>query len=221
MKPNANLNIDRYTWARETIKKIATATSGAKLFDIGSRDEIFHKYCADLPVTYFGFDRQPLTANIRQWDIENRFPYEDGQADIITFLEVVEHLNNPWISIKNLADTLKPKGYLLLTTPNPAWSNARINLLMKGQLSCFTDNDLDVNHHVFTPWPHIIKKLLSDNGFSIANYVTLDGKTRIFAKPLSPLKFPVQIGFRLTKKLIELSNNGACGMSYAILAQKD
>jgi SAM-dependent methyltransferase len=221
MKLKDNLTLNRYEWAQQTIKKLLdTGGKLTSLFDIGSRDEVLKGYCINSDIAYKGFDLMPLVDTIRQWDIEVPFPYQDDKADIIAFLEVIEHLNNPWISIKNLANVLNPNGYLLITTPNPSWSNARVNLLTNGQLSCFTQDDLNYNHHVFTPWPHIVEKLLTDNGFRILEFVTLDGKTHMFAKGLSPLRFPVQMGFRLIKKIIELRDPKARGMSYAILAQK-
>ena len=216
-----NLQLNRYNWANKTLKNlIKDDNKVVSLFDIGSRDEILKKYCEHPQIKYTGFDLDPLSNNTRKWDIEQPFPYTDPKADIITFLEVVEHLNNPWMSFKNLSNTLKPRGYLLLTTPNPTWSNSRVNLLFKGQLSCFTQGDLDNNHHVFTPWPHILEKLLNDNGFKIIEYVTLDGNTNIFDKSLSPTKFPIQLGYRLIKKAIEIIDPRSRGMSYAILAQK-
>ncbi|MBD1394715.1 class I SAM-dependent methyltransferase [Mucilaginibacter glaciei] len=221
MKFEKNLTVNRYIWAQQTLKSILDQNPAIKtVFDVGSRDEILYQYCEELSINYQSFDLAPLADNSRQWDIENPFPYDDPQADLITFLEVIEHLNNPWISIKNIAGVLKKDGYLLLTTPSPAWSNSRLNLLMKGNLSCFTQNDLDNNHHVFTPWPHIVEKLLHDNGFKIVKAVTIDGNTKIFDQQLSLLRFPLQIVYRLIKKLIEVFDHNSSGMSYAILAQK-
>ncbi len=203
------------------IKSLLEKRSEAVLLtDIGARDGILKEYCTDLSIAYRAFDLEPMTTFCREWNIENPFPYSDSKADIITMLEVIEHLNNPWLGIKNITDHLKEDGYLLLTMPNPSWSGARLNLLYKGVLSCFSQEDLTLNHHVFTPWPHIIDKLLQDNGFRIIEAITLDGRTHLFAKPWSPVRFPVQLGFRTLKKMIEAADPASRGMSYAIIAQK-
>jgi hypothetical protein len=81
--------------------------------------------------------------------------------------------------MKNISAAMAPGGFLILTTPNPGWSTSRISLILKGFLTCFTQSDLDLNHHVFIAWPHILKKLLSDNDFEIVEYVTLDGPTKL------------------------------------------
>ena len=122
--------------------------------------------------------------------------------------------------MKNIGQTIAPGGYLILTTPNPAWSSSRVELLKSGYLSCFRQSDVDLNHHVFTPWPHIVKKLLHDSGFKILEYSTLDGKTVIFDKNLRGLSAPAQLISRLFKKSIERKDPAACGMSYGIIAQQ-
>ena len=111
-------------------------------------------------------------------------------------------------------------GYLVLTTPNPAWSDSRINLLTSGYLSCFTRSDLELNHHVFTPWPHIVNRILTDSGFEIIEYSTLDGKTNIFDKNLKGLSLPIKLLSRLIKKGIEYRDKNSCGMSYGIIAKR-
>lgn len=57
------------------------------------------------------------------------FPFEDEYFDAIFAGEVIEHLNNPDHLLEEIHRTLKPKGLLVLSTPNLAsWFN-RIALL--------------------------------------------------------------------------------------------
>lgn len=221
MKFDAVLSINRFEWAKKSISELANVDkSRVNLYDIGARDSVFKSYCNELNVTYYGFDLEPIDQQVRTWNLEDPFPYTDVKADIVTLLEVIEHLNNPWLCIKNLSHTLVKDGFLILTTPNPAWSNSRLNLLFKGKLACFMQSDLDNNHHVFTPWPHIIEKLLTDNGFKIIKYVTLDGPTQLFQKPYRGIKFPLQLLKRSLTKIVEKFDSTSCGMGYGIIAQK-
>jgi hypothetical protein len=199
-----NLEVNRFLWAKNAVAEIVTENVPKKLilFDVGAGMEVMRKEYGSLDIEYHSFDIEPKLPTTLYWNISDPFPHESPPADIITMLEVVEHLNNPWMSIKNIAGMLNPEGYLLLTTPNPLWSNARIEMFTKGALTCFTQNDLDRNHHVFTPWPHIIEKLLIDNGFKIIAYHTLDGKTKWFDKNTSLIRLPLQLGFRGIKKML-------------------
>jgi hypothetical protein len=223
MHLDQNSPLDRYRWTAAKIDEIIDnrlQTKEVTLFDIGSRDNVLKKYIASQEISYRAFDLDPLDASAEQWDIENPFPYTHKAPQIVTMLEIIEHLKNPWLCMKNVADTMQPGGYLILTTPNPAWSNSRLDLLRKGFLTCFTQSDLDLNHHVFTAWPHVIERLLHDSKFEIKEYSTLDGKTQLFDKNLGGLSAPVQLVFRMIKKSIEAKNPASCGMSYGIIAKR-
>jgi len=221
LKENSTLN--RYEWSAIKINEIADQYLKSKnitLYDVGSRDNILRKYITSPEINYKAFDLEPLDKSAEQWDIEKPFPYTHPAPKIITMLEIVEHLKNPWICMKNIAETMAPGGYLILTTPNPAWSNSRIDLVKGGYLSCFSQSDLDLNHHVFTPWPHIVTRLLNDSGFEIVEFSTLDGKTNIFDKNLKGVTIPFKLISRLAKKAIELKDKTSCGMSYGIIAKR-
>jgi Methyltransferase domain len=221
LKDNTSLN--RYSWAAKKIDEIIVKylqKSTITLFDIGSRDSVLKQYIASPAIDYHAFDLEPLDNSAKQWDIEKPFPYTNTAPQIITMLEIVEHLKNPWMCMKNIADTVEPGGYLILTTPNPTWSNSRLDLLKNGYLSCFSESDLDLNHHVFTPWPHIVSKLLTDSGFEIIEYSTLDGKTKIFDNNLKGLTIPIKLAFRIIKKIIEFRDSSSIGMSYGVIAKR-
>lgn len=52
-------------------------------------------------------------------DIERSLGFT-GRFELITSLEVVEHLDNPIAAIQQMADAIAPGGTLLISTPNPA-----------------------------------------------------------------------------------------------------
>jgi SAM-dependent methyltransferase len=55
----------------------------------------------------------------------DRFPYADGEFDLVMFCEVLEHLpHDPVHALREIHRVLRPGGSLLLTTPNAArWDN--------------------------------------------------------------------------------------------------
>jgi len=219
---NGNSPLDRFEWAAEKIKSIIgeQKEQPVALFDIGSRDNILKEYLLDSPIEYKGFDLDPITPITEKWNIELPFPYSYPPPGIVTLLEVIEHLNYPGLCLKNIGNLTLPGGYLILTTPNPKSSTSRLHLLSTGELSCFTQSDLDLNHHVFTPWIHMVEKILVDAGFIITEYVTLDGKTTIFDSSLFKGNILKRFTARLVKKVIEHRDPSACGMAYGIVAKK-
>ena len=55
-----------------------------------------------------------------------------GPYDLVTSLEVIEHVNEPRLFVQGLADALAPGGLLILSTPNrTAWS--RLLMIMVGE----------------------------------------------------------------------------------------
>jgi SAM-dependent methyltransferase len=223
MKLTGNLSLSRYEWGKLVVDEFLQPFEKdhkAVYYDIGAGEISLvspaysdHAFCRS-------FDLYPSNEATQQWDIEKVFPYDYQPADLVTLLDVVEHLNNPWLCMKNLAQIVKPGGTLLLTTPNPGWSTSRISLLAKGFLTCFTQSDLTLNHHVFIAWPHILEKLLNDAGFEVQTYVTLDGPTRLNDKGMKFSSFAFQFPARLVKKYIERADPTAIGMSYGVIARK-
>ena len=134
-------------------------------------------------------------------------------------LDVIEHLVNPGLALRHISDAMEQAGVLILTMPNPRWSGSRMHYLFRGTLSGFTQQDLDENHHVFTPWPHVLQKFLRDAGLEIEAYVTLDGVARPFARP-GKLFVPARYVLNLLQMGIERFDRSACGMSYALIARK-
>lgn len=223
MQLTANTSLNRFEWAENTARKlIGNYYQNLKPvhYDVGAGQSSLVKQLSNETANGYSFDLFPFDESVQQWDIQKGFPYNHQAADIVTFLEIVEHLNNPWTCIENIAAAMAPGGFLILTTPNPGWGTSRLNLLFKGFLTCFTQSDLDLNHHVFVAWPHIVQKLLTDNGLEIIEYVTLDGPTRLFGGGLKLSQLFLQFPARLIKIIIEKKDPTAMGMSYGIVARK-
>lgn len=219
-QPNEIVAQNRYDWAISKLEAIKKVQEIKVVYDIGGRDAIMKARIEALGINYYGFDLFPLDGSIRKWDIEEEFPYNElPKPDVIIMLEVIEHLRNPWLGISNLSRLLSSGSSFILTTPNPHWSRSRFDLLLNNYLSCFTVSDLKNNHHVFTPWPHIVEKLLDDCNLEIKKYAAIDGRTRLFGKPINIL-FPIVFFFRLFQFIIENKDNKAIGMSYGIVSEK-
>lgn len=216
-----NLNLDsRFEFAIKSATAHFEKNRGiTTVFDIGSGVELMKKPIEKLGMSYHSFDLFPPNENVRKWDIQEPFPYE-GKADIVIMLEVIEHLNNPWKCLTNVFNVLNPGGILILSTPNPGWSESRLHLLTKGYLNMFTPNDLEVNHHVFTAWPHIVNFLLKDVGFETVQQHELGCRTKITATPFWGVKMPFRFGFRMIKKMIEAKDASAIGALYGMTALK-
>jgi len=61
---------------------------------------------------------------------EDKLPYPDNYFDLVIMEEVIEHLINPDNAIKEVHRVLKPRGLLVISTPNLGWWVNRLVLLL-------------------------------------------------------------------------------------------
>lgn len=212
-----NVTHDRFEYAIESVRKL-TGGKSELVFDVGSGVALMREAVESAGQRYQAFDLDPTEAGIRKWNLEEPL-HVDERPGIVLLLEVIEHLWNPQKCLANVAAILPSGGHLILTTPNPKWSRGRFDLLLRHELSCFTRHDLEVNHHVFTGWPHVIEHLLITNGFDILEYVTLESTLQWPNRPLT-LSYPARIVKHFLSRMIEAADPASKGMGYAVIARK-
>lgn len=113
-------------------------------------------------------------------DIENsKLPYPPNSFDIIILADVIEHVFDTDFLISNCHAVLKPKGKIIITTPNLASLARRVMLLLG--ISPYIEYSLFLDCNGLPPVGHIryftistLKKLLLANGFRIVK-VKADG----------------------------------------------
>lgn len=92
--------------------------------------------------------------------------YKDNSFDCITALEVVEHLINPLRFFNDLRRVLKPKGQLLLTTPNIRYFRNLYRLIFNGTFPhTSTDDFVWGGGHIHYFTRKDIASLLNEAGF--------------------------------------------------------
>src|SRR5512147_2146706 len=80
---------------------------------------------------------QPKEIPFRRGDFNNGVPFSDGEFDAVVFIEVLEHLTNPWQALAEIRRVLRPGGWLLLTTPNVTNLFQRLHFLLRGRFYGF------------------------------------------------------------------------------------
>lgn len=63
-------------------------------------------------------------------DANNIFPFKDEMFDVVTANQIIEHLNNTDVFIKEIRRVLKQEGYCIVATPNLAGLQNIISLIM-------------------------------------------------------------------------------------------
>lgn len=101
-----------------------------------------------------------------QCDIAHGVPFKDGEFDVVFAGEVVEHLLDTLGFLGECRRILRPRGVLLLTTPNLAYWR---NLLQwaRQQQFFFVDHRAGENGHVRYFAPRTLRAALGGAGFQV------------------------------------------------------
>jgi SAM-dependent methyltransferase len=210
---------ERFRWAFESLSQLHKEGVCGTVFDVGAGAERMRRMVQSLGLKYASFDSSPSTDNVIGWNVEFSCPSRT-LADVVILLEVIEHLSNPGLGLRNIVAAIKRGGYLILSVPNPAWSDSRFSLLRKGVLTMFTQEDLEVNHHVFTPWQHVVFRMLSDSGLAIVASSPIGGRTTLWSSPFWGRKMPLRIAYRAMKIALERADASSIGPLYGVVAKK-
>ena len=128
-------------------------------------------------------------------DIEKiPFPFQKSKFDVILLGDVLEHLIDPYTTLKNLKQYLKDDGVIVASIPNIREWNTMKSIFFKGDFKYEESGILDKTHLRFFAKKNIID-LFEDNDFNILKII---GSNRKFVqKYIRRLQF-----FRLLMLLI-------------------
>ena len=136
-------------------------------------------------------------------DVEKEWSDIEGGFDAVCAVEIIEHVENPYLFVRKCFDALNPGGLLVLTTPNAAHYVSRITFLLSGTYERYaprsfvpktrTEKGSLLPSHInsFTGW--MIRGNFKQAGFenivisSCTNW--LSGLTPIPRRPLNLLRW--------------------------------
>jgi SAM-dependent methyltransferase len=100
------------------------------------RDEGFQVSAVDM----FTTDFQPAGIEIRAANLNETFPFADGEFQNVVATEVIEHIENPWHFMRELYRITKPGGVVIISTPNMGNVYVRAWFALTGRLYNFLDS---------------------------------------------------------------------------------
>lgn len=118
---------NRDVWLEKTLKQIPT---GSRILDAGAGEQQYIKFCTHLNYVSQDFAQYDGKGNgkalqNKTWDTSNldivsditSIPEPDASFDAIMCIEVLEHLPEPILALKEFNRLLKPDGHLIITAP--------------------------------------------------------------------------------------------------------
>jgi SAM-dependent methyltransferase len=154
----------------ERLKWIEKHKGKGRLLDVGCAGGFFMLAAKQRGWTPRGFEisehaaayaRDKLGFDVTVGDFSALEP-EPATFDLITMLDVIEHLPDPMQGLRNAAATLAPGGALFIATPNFAGLPARAQGANWGLI--------EPEHHLYYFTPDTLGKMLEKAGFEIVEW---------------------------------------------------
>lgn len=181
--------LSRYCQPSGSVLDLAAGSGAwlARLSDAGFKDLT----AADLNVHIFKFK----DFDVRSIDLNSQFAGKFTERfNVVTALEIIEHLWSPCDFLRQVHALLKEDGYLLVTTPNTSHWVGRLHFLLRGEHRWFRQVDYTKRRHI-TPITDLnMRLMLHEIGFKLVEHTTAGS----YFGPLQKLTTaPVSLAFRL------------------------
>lgn len=149
-----------------------------KILDIGCFDGTFLSLIENKDNKLYGLDASNYAVkksrekgiNMKQFyfDDMSKIPFSSNFFDLIIAGEIIEHIYDTDFFLEEVRRMLKPKGYLLISTPNLASLGRRLMLLLGlSPIIEVSPNEIDSPGHIRYFTFKTLKRLLGKHGFEI------------------------------------------------------
>ncbi len=151
---------------------------GASVLDLGAGAGLFSQLLTDKGFEVTSADLHPerCTVPCRAVDLNSAFSAGfDRKFDAVCIFEVLEHLENPRLALRECKNLLKPGGLLFVSTPDASGLYSRLKFAFTGEFAMFSDENYDAIGHM-TPisyWQ--IRKMFKECALEVVRQVDYDG----------------------------------------------
>lgn len=156
--------------------------SNKKVLDLGCNDGAVCNVLNERGNDVVGVDLEKLVQIARKnhphlrfvtADLSHRFPFEDNAFDAIYASEILEHIPDDKLFLKECYRILVSEGKLIITTPNKFYIRDRIYMVFGKE---WRDPIRDIDTHIHFYVSKTIKKLLKHVGFQVKEEKGLEYK---------------------------------------------
>ena len=138
----------QHAWLLQRIIALSGITTSSSVLDLGCGSGAWLRRLHEAGFSNLtGLDRSPgphasrfgriITGNFEDDDIGKSIA--NVRFQLVTLIEVIEHVSNPELLLKFAAERLAPHGWLIITTPNIYSLRARMRFLLTGRMTWFEE----------------------------------------------------------------------------------
>ncbi len=146
--------------------RILDVAAGPGAMSLALKNKGFDVYACDLVPEIFCVEDVPIQAVNLNAGLTG---YLDEYFDYVVCLEVLEHVENHFLVLREIYRVLKPGGLAVLSTPNIAHIQSRLLFLIAGMFAGFKPGDFPLGH-INPVYPPYLKFTLESIGFSCIQF---------------------------------------------------
>lgn len=172
IRDNFRIDMTNEEYAHLILKQILELVKIGKILDVGCGAGYFLDYAKRLGWQIFGVElieknakyaKEKFGLNVITGRLED-LDFPDNFFDVITMLDLIEHLVNPTAALSKINRLLKKDGLLCIETPN---AGSIYHLLLKKKWISFAEDS-----HIYFFNRKNLEKILSKTGFHLVQIIT-------------------------------------------------
>ena len=136
-----------------------------RLIRLGAFEEVV---AADI----VAYDDPPEGVRFVRADLNEALPFADESFDLIVAIEIIEHLENARATCREFARLMRPRGRVVMTTPNNESFRAVLSLLLRGHFAAFTGSSYPA--HITALLETDIRRAMVEAGLSVERFFYTD-----------------------------------------------
>jgi SAM-dependent methyltransferase len=124
---------------KHTVTRFLRSCPPGKLLDFPAGSGWLRETLSGPGWEYHGADlfTRPDLPNFRAANLQDTFPYADESFDYVACLEGLEHIENYHHVLRECRRVLRPRGVLIVSTPNPLNVKSRLRFFWRGTFNGF------------------------------------------------------------------------------------
>ncbi len=164
--------------------------NGGTLLDVGCGSGNLWRFVSDRFERYVGVDVAnypgfPVDGEFRQAELDaDEWPILGDYAEVVTAIEIIEHLENPRKFVRELVRVTKPGGWVILSTPNQLSLLSLLTLATKHRFNAF--QDVHYPTHISALLEVDLRRIAAECGL-LQIAIDFGGRSRM---PLTGLHYP-------------------------------
>lgn len=174
------IRADTHSHEQIAAKVKSIMPTGGKILDLGCGQGALSARLKDMGYEVTAVDTNPsdflcktvpfVQVNFNHADEVSNFLKEHGNRyDLVIGIEVIEHVHNHWEYVETLKQLVKPKGHLLISTPNITSWVSRLFFLFKAEFHQFQPEDIDYGHINPIAW-HQLRYILEQKKLNVVGF---------------------------------------------------